>query len=385
MRKTIQKKLEDSSHRKIIISLGLLCLVMVLLISMRIYDAVVLRLRTNAQILPLVSTVTALPAPKYEDFVLPGSISAWHTAPIYARTNGYVKRWLVDIGYIVKKGDLLAEIETPELDAQLRQAEADLTMLIAKNKLAQTTAARWRLLRKSDSVSQQETDEKVDLAEASEASVLAARANRDRLRELVSFERVVAPFDGIISLRATDIGALINAGSSPDEQFPLFQLVRINPLRVYVKIPQTYVASIKPDMVVNLELAEHPGERFEAKLLKTAHSIDPLTRTLLAQFVVENAKGELLPGGYTSVHFAMPVSSQTIRLPVNTLLFRKEGLQVATLNDNNRVVLKSIHIDRDFGNTVEINSGINPGEQIIINPSDSITNNDQVRVQRVQG
>ena len=304
--------------------------------------------------------------------MLPGTMLAWHEAPIYARTNGYVKEWYVDIGSRVNQNDLLAQIETPELDAQLRQAEADLNVAIAQNKLAQTTAKRWVHLLKTDSVSKQATDEKVDTAKALAATVVSMRANRDRLRELVSFEKVVAPFTGIISDRRTDIGALINSGSMPNEQKPLFRMVQLDPLRLYVKIPEAYSSRIKSKMTVSVEFGEHPGKTFPAQLLETAHAIDPKTRTLLAQFVVQNKKGELLPGSYTEVMFAMPSYPEAVRLPVNTLIFRKEGLQVATLDKHNCVVLKNITIHRDFGNDVEIVSGIHPGESIIINPSDSI-------------
>ena len=249
---------------------------------------------------------------------------------------------------------------------------------MAQNKLAQSTAARWVDLLKSDSVSKQETDEKVDTAHALQASVTAAKAKLAHLQELVGFERIIAPFDGTISARATDIGALINAGSNPNAK-PLFRIVQTNPLRVYVKIPQAYSSIIKPNMVVSLHFAEHPGVSFPAKLLQTAGAMNPISRTLLAQFVVNNKQNELLAGGYTSVHFKMPTSLQTIRLPVNTLLFRAQGLQVATLDKNNQVVLKSITISRDFGHYVEIRSGIKPGERIILNPSDSIFNGEKVR------
>ena len=328
----------------------------------------------------MVRVVKAISAPRTYDIVLPGTVLAWHEAPIYARTNGYVKTWYVDIGYAVNAGDILAEIETPELDASLRQAEADLNVTIANNKLAQTTAIRWKKLLKTDSVSIQETEEKVDEAEALAASVIAARANRDRLRELVGFEKVIAPFKGMISDRTTDIGKLVNQGSKPAEAKPLFRMVQTDPLRLYVKIPQTYVTRIQPNMLVRMEFAEHPGQLFFAKLLKTAQAIDTKTRTLLAEFKVNNHQGVLLPGGYTQVHFAMPSIATAVRLPVNTLIFRKRGLQIATLDSNSRVLLKKITVSCDFGNYVEVDSGIGAGEKIIINPSDSIYNGQQVNV-----
>lgn len=351
-----------------------------ILMGMRLWDAQLLKKETKANLLPKVSLVTANPAPTEESIVLPGTVLAWHEVPIYARTNGYIKRWYVDIGSKVKRGDLLALIETPELDAQLRQAEADLKVAIAENKLAQSTALRWLFLRKTDSVSQQATDEKVDTAAALSATVVSRRAARDHLQELVDFERVIAPFDGVISDRATDIGALINIGSSPSQQKPLFRMVQTNPLRLYIKIPQAYSSRIQPKMLVNLQFAEQPGKVFPARLLETAQAIDPVTRTLLAQFVVENKAGFLLPGAYTQVTFTIPSFPQAVTLPVNTLIFRREGLQVACLDKNNRVVLRKIVIHKDFGNEVEIVTGVVPGEKIVINPSDAIHEGQLVQV-----
>lgn len=352
----------------------LICLflaVLLIMIGLRVKSAILLRLKTNAEAIPIVNTLTTKPGPSTEEIILPGNVQAWHEAIIYARTNGYIKNWYVDIGSVVKKGDLLAEIESPEVDAQLRQTEADLKTAIANAALAKTTAARWVNLLKTDSVSKQETDEKVMTAKALEAVVNATRANRDRLRDLVSFEKVIAPFDGTISSRTTDIGSLINAGSGT-AVVPLFQIVQSDPLRIYVQIPQTYSTRITPDMIVTLQFSEHPGKKYPAKLLKTADAIDVQSRTLQAQFTAANKNGTLLAGGYTEVHFNMPLSTKLIRLPVNTLLFRAQGLQVATVDNNNKVKLKSITISRDFGNEVEINNGVVAGERVILNPSDSV-------------
>ena len=353
--------------------------ILLILAVSRIWAAIMLRHQTNAAAVPLVNTITAKCAPSIERIILPGSVMAWHEAPIYARTNGYIKQWYVDIGYSVKKDDLLAEIETPELDAQLRQAEADLKVVTAQQGLAAITAIRWKGLLKTDSVSKQETDEKIYQAEALSASVVASRANYERLRELVGFQRVLAPFDGIISARGTDIGALINAGSNPEAK-PLFRIVQSNPLRLYVNIPETYSSRIKPDMAVDLKFAEHPEQVFKATLLKTAKAIDPVTRTLLAEFVVHNQKGVLLPGSYATVQFSISTSSNNVLLPVNALIFRAEGLQVAILDKNNRVILKNISIAVDYGTHVELKTGVKPGEQIIVNPSDSISAGELVRI-----
>ena len=378
MLKYVKAQLQNKSHRRFFVIISAVLLVVLILVMIRILDAILLRSYTNKQTIRIVSVITATRGPHHENVVLPGNVQAWHEAPIYARTNGYVKNWFVDIGDKVVAGQRLATIETPELDAQLRQAEADLNVVIANNKLAQSTAIRWIALLKTDSVSKQETDEKVDGARALAASVVAARANRDRLRDLVSFESVTAPFTGTISARATDIGALINAGSNPDAK-PLFRIVQRDPLRIYVKIPQNYASRINPKMTVSLRFAEHPGQQFTAKLFQTADAIEPIPRTLLAQFVMNNKQGKILPGGYTEVHFNMPIFPESIRLPVNTLLFRAEGSQIASLNTNNRVMLKPVTISRDFGQEVEILDGIKPGEQIILNPPDSIMNGEQVQ------
>lgn len=270
-------------------------------------------------------------------------------------------------------------IETPELDAQERQARADLKTAIANNQLAQITARRWLNLVKTKSVSQQETDEKVSTAAALKAAMFAAKANLQRLQELVSFERVIAPFDGVITDRATDIGDLIDAGSSSTSS-PLFRITQTSPLRIYVKIPQYYSSRIKPNMTVQLRFAEHPGKVFFARLFETAQAIDPNTRTLLAQFTTPNKNGELLPGGYTEVLFELPSPAQAVILPVNTLLFQAQGLQVATLDKENKIILKPVTIRRDFGSKVEIATGVVPGDKIVLNPPDAISTGEKVRV-----
>lgn len=362
-----------------LITAVIMLIILLLLIVMRMQTASQLRTETDAQAIPVVSTIPAAPGPSVEEIVLPGNIRAWHEATIYARTNGYIKKWYVDIGSRVKTGDLLAVIESPEIDAQLAQSEADLNTATANQNLAKSTAARWVNLLKTDFVSKQETDEKVSAAKAMTARVISAKANRDRLRQLVGFERIVAPFDGVITSRTTDIGSLINAGSS-NTAVELFRIVQANPLRVYVQVPQNYTSSIKPQMTASLHFAEHPGKIFSAKLLQTADAIDPGTRTLLTQFKLDNSSGTLLPGGYTEVHLKMPVSKQLIRLPVNTLLFRAQGLQVATVNADHKIVLKSITVSRDFGKMVEVSSGLTSGERVVVNPPDSIYNGEQVRL-----
>lgn len=380
MLKKIQLQLTDKRHRRYVITSSIFLLIVLVLIILRVQAALALRQRTQAAAVTVVGTLIAKQERGTDKFILPGNVWAWHEAPIFARTDGYVKQWYVDIGSHVKAGDLLAEIETPELNAQKRQAAADLNTAIANNKLAQSTAKRWVNLLKTDSVSKQETDEKVSAAQALQAAMSSAKANLDRLTELVGFERVIAPFEGVITARATDIGALINSGSSTTAK-PLFRIAQTNPLRIYVKVPQNYSARITPNLVVSLHFSEHPGQAFPAKLLDTAKAIDPTTRTLLAQFTAENKDEVLLPGGYTEVWFSLPLPPHTVRIPVNTLLFRAQGLQVATVDKDHKIALKSVTINRDFGAEVEIATGvIMPGERIVINPPDSITNGEVVRV-----
>lgn len=353
--------------------------IIVINIGLRIASMIATKKETLREAIPVVMTMIVQKGTGHEQIILPGNVQAWHEATIYARTDGYIKKWYVDIGAKVKKGELLAEIEAPELDAQLRQATANLNTAIVNNQLAQSTAKRWANLLKTDSVSKQEADEKMSTAAALKAEVIAAQANLDRLKELVGFERVVAPFDGTIISRTTDTGALINAGSSSNG-VALFKIAQTDTLRVYVNVPQNYSSQIKPDMTVKLRFAEHPGEEFVATLVETAKAIDPATRTMLTQFKVNNDDNRLFAGSYAEVIFSFPVPSQTIRLPVNALLFQAAGLEVATVNQEQRVVLKPITINRDFGSEVEIASGLAFGERVILNPSDSIVDGEKVEI-----
>ncbi|MGQ3892437.1 efflux RND transporter periplasmic adaptor subunit [Legionella sp. CNM-4043-24] len=364
--------------RSVLIGAGLIALV-IFLVLLRVRSDSVLAKETDYQAISVVQTMIVKPGTGSEELVLPGNVQAWHEATIYARTSGYIKKWYVDIGSHVKKGELLAEIESPEIDAQLRQADADLRTAIANEALAKSTAERWLSLVKSDFVSKQEAEEKVSAAKALTATVNSARANKERLMQLVSFERVVAPFDGIISSRTTDTGALIDADSTA---VPLFRIVQSSPLRVYVQVPQSYAAALRHNMTATLHFPEYPDRHYTATLLKTASAIDPGTRTLQAQFSTDNEKGELLPGSYTEVHIKLPISTQLLRIPVNALLFQSAGLQVATIDKNNRVRLKLITVSRDFGNELEVSSGLEAGERIVLNPSDSIFDGEQVRLAR---
>ncbi|KTD39916.1 efflux RND transporter periplasmic adaptor subunit [Legionella parisiensis] len=379
MLKTIQSHIKDPKHRRLVIAITAFLFIVLVIIIFRVSAAISLRNETLAAAVPVVRVMTAEQEKGEDKIILPGNVQAWHESPVFARANGYIKKWYVDIGSHVKQGDLLAVIETPELDAQERQARADLNTAIANNQLAQITARRWLNLVKTKSVSQQETDEKVSAAAALEAAMFAAKANLQHLQELVGFQRVIAPFDGVITARATDIGDLIDAGSSSTAP-PLFRIAQTKPLRIYVKIPQYFSSRIKPDMTVELHFAEHPKQVFPAKLFETAQAIDPKTRTLLAQFVSPNKNGELFPGSYTEVWFTLPIPPKTVILPVNTLLFQAPGLQVATLDKDNKIVLKSVTLRRDFGSKVEIATGVLPGDRVVLNPPDAIRNGETVRV-----
>lgn len=362
----------------IIITIMLLALIL-MGISNRLHVTRNLRDDIRHDAIPLVATIDAKANVEYQEFMLPGNVTAWHETTIFARTNGYVKRWLVDIGSIVKEGDLLAEIDIPDVEAQLRRAEADLKTSIENYHLAKTTALRWINLLKTNSVSKQETDEKISAAASLRSVVNASRAQRDTLRDQVNFKNIIAPFDGIISDRTTDLGTLINEGNTTAIR-PLFQIVQANKLRVYVKVPQNVSALIQPCIKARLSFPQHPGKIFLAKLSRTAGAIDPLTRTLMIEFEVDNPEYILLPGGYTQIKLAIPTFKGSVLLPVNTLIFRENGLQIATLNQNNQVTLQSIQIARDFGTDVEINSGVKVGEKIVINPPDSLTTGMTVRL-----
>ena len=337
-----------------------------------------LRQATEEQAVRTVATMRAPSGPADEELVLPGSVQAYIEAPIYARTSGYVRAWYTDIGSVVKKGQLLAEIDTPEVDAQFHQAEADLATAEANDQLARSTARRWTALFATNSVPAQEKDEKVADAAAKDALVAAAKANLARLHQLEDFKRVVAPFDGVVTARRTDLGDLINAGSGTGPE--LFRVADTSRLRVYVQVPQTYAPTVKVGGTAELLFAEYPGRRFPARLVRTADALDPTTRTLLIELQVDNSRRDLLPGGYTEVHLDLPQPKSTVRLPVNTLLFRAEGLRVATIDASGHARLTAVTLGRDFGTQVEVVAGIAPGETIIVNPPDSLSDGEAVHV-----
>src|SRR6185437_848971 len=335
----------------------------------------------------VLAVATALPQPNGAGtaLVLPGNLQANYEAPIYARTSGYLRHWYVDIGARVRKGQLLADIESPEVDQQLRQAQADLATAEANQKIADLTAERWRRLRATDSVSRQEADQKVSAAQASDAQVQAARANVLRLRELSGFERIVAPFDGVITARDTDIGQLINAGSGTGAA--LFRIADMKRLRLYVQVPQEDAADMQSGLKAELQMPDRPGVTYQASIAATAHAITPATRTLMVELLVDNTKDELLPGAYAEVHFHLPPSDagHSFLLPANVLLFRGDGLHVATVDAKDRVVLKPVIVGRDYGSKVEIVSGLSVQDHVILSPPDSLVDGTTVRVVKQGG
>lgn len=328
--------------------------------------------------MPTVTTIAPNRTALGEELVLPGNVQAFIEAPIYARTNGYLKNWYTDIGSRVTKGQLLGEIETPEVDQQYTQAQADLATARANEALSNSTNERWKGLLATESVSKQDADEKAGDAAAKKAASDSAAANVARLRELESFKRVVAPFSGVITARNTDIGALINAGQSAGTE--LFRIADTHQLRIYVLVPETYAAVTNPGLEAELHFAEQPNKFYTAKTVRTSNALNPTLKTLQVELQLDNAKGEVFPGAYAEVHFKLPASAESLRLPANTVLFRSAGLQVATVDGQDRVKLKSIVQGRDFGSTIEILSGIGPDDKVIVNPPDSLTDGVVVRI-----
>jgi RND family efflux transporter MFP subunit len=327
---------------------------------------------------PTVATVTANRTSLGEELVLPGTVQAFAEAPIYARTSGYLKIWYTDIGTEVKKGQLLAVIETPEVDQQLTQAQADLETAHANESLSSSTNKRWQGLLSTESVSKQDADEKAGDAAAKKAAVASAAANVARLRDLESFKRVVAPFDGVVTARNTDIGALINAGQSSGTE--LFRVANTRKLRIYVQVPEAYAAVAKPGLEAELRFAEQANKKFIAQTVRTSNALDPTLRTLQVELQLDNANREVFPGAYAEVHFKLPGNAESLRLPANTVLFRAAGLQVATVDGSKHIKLKSIVQGRDFGSTIEVLSGIEANDVVVVNPPDSITDGVSVRI-----
>src|SRR4029077_11659785 len=345
----------------------------------RVRARTALNAETAQSALSAVSVVSPKQTVPTDEIILPGNVQPFITSPIYARTNGYLKKWYFDIGAHVKQGQLLAVIETPEVDQQLQQARSNLLTAQANLELASITKTRYQGLLKSNAVAQQDVDNAVGTYNANKAIVEADKASVEQYSALVSFEKIYAPFDGVITARNTDIGDLINSGSGTGVKTDLFHIAQPGKLRVYVNVPEEYSQGIKPGMTADLSLAEFPGRKFQGKLVRTSEDINLTTRTLLIEIDVDNPSGTLLTGSYAEVHLAVPTQASTLLLPVNALLFRTEGLRVAIVKDG-KVVLTAVTPGHDFGNQIEIVAGLKADDQVVVNPPDSIVSGQQVQV-----
>jgi len=332
---------------------------------------------TRELAVPTVGVIKPNRGAPQQEIVLPGTMQAFADAPIYARTNGYLRKWYVDIGAHVRAGEVLADIDTPEVDQQLEQARADLATAEANARLAQTTAERYRELIKTDSVSKQDLDNANGGLEARDTAVTSSRANVRRLEQLHAFGKITAPFDGVITARNTDVGALIDSGSNAKE---LFHEAAVHRLRVFVNVPEVYSRAARTGMKADLTLTEFPGRTFTGTLARTAQSIEVASRTLLTEIDVENPKGELLPGSYAEVHLKAGSATSTFTLPVNAVIFRTEGVVVAVVQTGGHVAIKPVTLGRDYGNSIEVVAGLIGDEQIIVNPPDSITAGETVQI-----
>jgi RND family efflux transporter MFP subunit len=338
-----------------------------------------LRTETNDLAVPSVSVVHPKLGGSVSEITLPGNIQAYTDSPIYARTNGYLKKWYVDIGARVTAGQLLADIETPEVDQQLDQARADLNTAQANYNLSEITSNRYQDLLKTDSVSKQDVDNANGDFAAKKAMVSSAQYNVKRLEELQSFEKIYAPFEGVITARNTDVGHLINSGNGGPAT-ELFHIAAIRTMRVYINLPQQYSQAAKPGIASDLTFQEFPGRRFQGKLVRTSDAIDIASRTLLVEVDVDNPHGEILPGAYTEVHLKIPSGAPALILPVSSLIFRSDGLQVGTVQNGNRAALTRITLGRDMGSEIEVVSGLTADDLVIANPPDSLISGETVRI-----
>jgi len=354
-------------------------------VSTRVSEHKALAQQTEQTVTPYVSVIHGAPIDSDSEMVLPGSLKPFVESPIYARTNGYLKKWYKDISSHVEKGDILAEIDTPEIDQQLAQARAELVTAEANLSLSKLTAARYQDLIKTDSVSRQDLDNVNGDFAAKQAMVQSADANVKRLEDMESFKRVYAPFTGIITQRNVDPGTLINAGNGGGASKEMFDLAQINPIRVFVAVPQSYSPSIHAGLKACLSLTELTGRNFCGQVVRTANSIDPNTRTLLTEVDVPNPNGTLLPGAYAEVHFDVKVVAQRLSLPINAILFRPDGTMAAVVGSDNRIHLNKITIGRDFGNSLEVLQGVDPADRVVINPPDALEQGEQVNIAAQNG
>jgi RND family efflux transporter MFP subunit len=373
-----KERLLKGARKVLLILLVAAVIVAIVGITYRLVSRSHLKKRTAAAAEVSVTTVKPTASQSDNELVLPGNVVAYMEAPIYARTSGYLQAWYTDIGARVHKGDLLAEIDTPEVDRQLAQARADLDSAAANSQLAQTTNVRWQALLAKQAVSKQDADEKAGDATAKLATEASARQNVRRLQELEGFRRVMAPFDGIVTARNTDVGALINAGQSSGAS--LFTLADIHILRIYAQVPEPYVAATHAGLPAELHFAEHPGAAFPAQTVRTANALDPASRTLQVELQLNNSSGELYPGAYAEIHFKLPSNRRTLRVPSNTILFRDNGLQVATVDPSDTIKLKNVNQGRDFGQSIEILDGLRADDRVVVNPPDSIEDGIKVHI-----
>ena len=363
-----------------------LVLLIVLLLTAAAAVGVVIRLgerralaeETEVLAVPSVVVIHPKVEPAQQELILPSTLEAFTSSPIYARTNGYLARWYHDIGSSVRKGQLLADIDTPEVDQELMQAQAARNQAQAQLSLAKTSAERWETLRKMDAVAQQETDERSSGYTQGQAALASATANVRRLEQLESFKHIYAPFSGVLIKRNTDIGALINAGNSGTNQ-ELFVVAQIDPIRVYVDVPEVDAPTVRPGLGATVELPSLPGQHFSGTVARSADAIDPVTRTLRTEIDVPNPKGQLFPGSYAQVRFAVHVPGARLLVPVNALLFRAEGPRAVVVDSDNKTHLKPVIIGKDYGTDVEILGGLDPSESVVLNPSDSLEDGEPVK------
>jgi membrane fusion protein, multidrug efflux system len=371
--------LQQRLRRALLLGAIAVCLIAALGIGLRLRARAEVKRWTESQAIPTVNIISPQPTAAMQELVLPGTLSAFIDAPIYARVDGYLKRWYVDIGAHVHAGQVLADIETPELDQQIHQMEAELVTAKARDDLDRITAERWQKMLAAQSVSQQEADEKTAAYSVSKSSVNAAQASLERLKALAAFKHVVAPFDGIVTARNTDEGALINAGAGGKGN-ELFRVADEHETRVYVDVPQTEAGKIRVGLAAQLELPENPGVMVAAKVADLSQAISVASRTMQVELLADNPQQLLLPGDYVEVHFQIAAPPHVLQLPTTALIFRKEGLQVATVDRANRIVLKPIHIAQERGAVVNVNLGVTPQDRVVDSPPDSIINGELVRI-----
>lgn len=361
----------------VVLAIILVAIVAIGLIT-RATQASSLKTWTQEQAIPTVSVIAPEPGKTGPSLDLPGRLEAYTRAPIYAQVSGYLKEWKTDIGTPVKAGELLGEISTPELDQQLQQARADLASAKASADLAGVTAKRWQAMLGSDSVAQQDVDQRTADYTAKLAQMKAAQANVDRLQATKAFARIVAPFDGVVTARDTDVGALINSGGGTGQE--LFVVSDIHKLRVYVQVPQRYGPSIRPGSNAVLMVPEYPGREFHAQVAATSNAINTNSGTTLVQLQVDNTDGQLMPGSFAHVRFNLPVDSTALRVPASSLIFDNAGLRVATVGAGDKVAFKKVSILFDYGKTVEIGSGLDASDRVIDSPPDGIKDGDAIKI-----